>query len=162
MGSSAIAWRWYALADLTPSQAYAVFAAREAVFIVEQACAYQDLDGHDERALHLVGWWGEVVATYLRILPPGTRFSELSIGRLLSAHGFRRSGSARCAMVMALEKARELYPAQPIRISAQRYLEDFYASLGFKPISDVYLEGGIAHVDMLLKDERSTSLATQC
>ncbi|HKO87789.1 MAG TPA: GNAT family N-acetyltransferase [Burkholderiales bacterium] len=146
--SAAVEWRWYALEDLSGRQAYAIFAAREAVFVVEQSCAYQELDEFDKEALHLVAWDDAEVAAYLRVLAPGTRFNDPSIGRLLVDRDFRRSGLARKAMEMALKKIYVLYPAQAVRISAQTYLEAFYASIGFVTVSDVYAEDGIPHVEM--------------
>ena len=145
----AVEWRWYGLADLSAREAYAVLAARMAVFVVEQNCIYQDLDGLDQHALHLVGWAEEAVVAYLRVLPPGTRFDDPSIGRLLVHRDFRRSRFASAAMNMALQKIATLYPFQPVRISAQTYLEAFYAALGFVTVSAVYAEDGIPHVEML-------------
>ena len=145
----AVEWRWYGLADLSAREAYAVFAARVAVFVVEQNCIYQDLDGLDQHALHLVGWAEETVVAYLRVLPPGTRFDNPSIGRLLVHRDSRRSRLASEAMNRALQKVVTLYPAQPVRISAQTYLEDFYTGLGFVTVSAVYAEDGIPHVEML-------------
>lgn len=144
-----IRWQWYSLTEFSGRELYAVVAARVAVFIVEQTCIYQDLDGLDHAADHLVGWSDTDVAAYLRVLGPGTRFPETSIGRVITTKKYRRAGLGRLAMTMAIERIAQRYPLQPIRISAQTYLENFYASFGFQVASDEYLEDGIPHVEML-------------
>lgn len=128
-----------------------MLAARVAVFVVEQDCPYQDLDGLDDIALHLAGWAddGSVVA-YARILPPGTRFEQPSIGRVLTTLPGRRRGLGRELMRRAIQLVFEHYPGYPVRISAQCYLERFYRELGFTPDSEPYKEDGIAHVEMQL------------
>lgn len=144
-----IRWQWCRLDDLSLQQVYAIFAAREAVFVVEQACAYQELDGLDAEAQHLVAWAGDEVAAYLRVPAPGVRFAEPSIGRVLTAAGFRRNGLARELMTRALAQVDVLYAGQAVRISAQTYLEEFYGAFGFVPVSEMYLEDGIPHIEML-------------
>jgi ElaA protein len=145
-----IDWRWYDLEELSNQELYRLLAAREAVFVVEQACAYQELDGLDGQARHLVAWDGEAVTACLRLLAPGVRFAEPSIGRLLTGRAWRGQGLGREAVTRALEEATRLYPGQPIRISGQTYLEHFYAGFGFERVSEPYLEDGIPHVEMLL------------
>lgn len=143
-------WQWSALSELSPRQVYAVFAARVAVFIVEQECAYQDLDGLDIEAEHLIAWSGPEVAGYLRLLAPGVRFSEPSLGRIITAHDFRGTGLGRELVARGIEHARLRYPRQGVRISAQAHLQSFYQSFGFETVTERYLEDGIPHVDMLL------------
>ena len=147
--SSSIDWQWCALADLSPHALYEICAAREAVFVVEQNCAYQDLDGRDIEALHLIGWSGSQVAAYLRVLPPGARFAERSIGRVMTAAPFRAQGVGRCLMQIAIERLDREYPGEAVRISAQAHLEAYYAEFGFTRASDLYSEDGIPHVEML-------------
>ncbi|MFL6550678.1 MAG: GNAT family N-acetyltransferase [Povalibacter sp.] len=144
-----IDWHWASLSELSAIQLYAIFAARQAVFVVEQTCAYQDLDGLDFGADHLIGWNGDEVAAYLRILDPGIRFSEPSIGRVLTTRNFRSSGVGRALMRLALERTDARFPRMSVRISAQAHLESFYGSLGFSTASEPYLEDGIPHVEML-------------
>ncbi|HKE96262.1 MAG TPA: GNAT family N-acetyltransferase [Povalibacter sp.] len=144
-----ITWQWCTLDELPARRMYAVFAAREAVFVVEQACAYQELDGLDLEAQHLVGWDGSEVAAYLRVLDPGTRFAEPSIGRILTTSRFRGSGLGRELVSLSLARLDERFPARNVRISAQAHLERFYASYGFAVVSEPYLEDGIPHVEML-------------
>jgi len=145
------AWLVYAFEDLAPTELYAVLAARVAVFVVEQDCPYQDLDGLDDVALHLVAWQkASTVAAYARILPPGTRFEQPSIGRVLTHADVRRTGLGRELMRRAIELTCARFPGQAVRVSAQCYLECFYRSLGFAVISPPYEEDGIPHVEMEL------------
>lgn len=142
-------WQWCALSELSARQLYAVFAARVAVFVVEQNCAYQEFDGLDLDAEHLVVWSGADVAAYLRLLAPGTRFAEPSLGRIITTQAFRGNGLGRELVARGLERARLRYPYRAVRISAQQYLEKFYRSFGFETVSEMYLEDGIPHVEML-------------
>jgi ElaA protein len=123
--------------------------ARMQVFIVEQACAYQDLDGYDDGAQHLVGWSDNAVAAYLRVLEANWRFAERSIGRVITTQAFRGRGLGREILTRALGRLDQRFPGDPVRISAQAHLERFYASLGFVPASAPYDEDGIPHIEML-------------
>jgi ElaA protein len=143
-------WQWCRLGELSAAQVYAVLAARVAVFIVEQNCAYQDLDGLDAEAEHLIAWSGADVAGYLRVLAPGTRFDDPSIGRIITAKPFRGTGLGRELVAKGIEQARRRYPGRAVRISAQQYLEKFYREFGFATVSEPYLEDDIPHVEMLL------------
>lgn len=144
-----IDWQWCALSDLSARQLYKLFAAREAIFVVEQNCAYQELDGLDLEASHLVGWTGGEVAAYLRVLGPGTRFDEPSIGRVLTSKASRGSSLGRELVARSLAHIDERYPTHAVRISAQAHLEGFYHSFGFEVASSPYLEDGIPHIEML-------------
>jgi ElaA protein len=147
-----IEWQWCRLGELSAEQVYAVLAARVEIFVVEQNCAYQDLDGLDADAEHLIAWsgTGTEVAGYLRVLGPGTRFDDPSIGRIITAKRFRGSGLGRVIVAKGIERTRLRYPGQPVRISAQQYLEKFYRDFGFVTVSQPYLEDNIPHVEMLL------------
>jgi ElaA protein len=148
-----IAWEWKQFAELTPAKLYTLLAARSAVFVVEQACVFQDADGLDACASHLLGWADgprePELAAYLRLIEPGRKYAEPSIGRVLTTARFRGTGLAREAMREALARSATLYPGQPVRIGAQQRLERFYAELGFRTVSEPYDEDGIAHVLML-------------
>jgi ElaA protein len=145
-------WQWCTLAELPAERWHAVAAARQDVFIVEQACAYADLDELDSNAEHLIVWSENHVAGYLRLLAPGTRFAEPSFGRVLTTKAFRGTGLGRELVLKGLQRARERYAGQAVRISAQAYLEKFYASFGFVVDSErhSYLEDGIPHMEMVL------------
>jgi ElaA protein len=148
--NDSINWQSCRLEQLTARQLYAVLAAREAVFVVEQRCAYLELDGQDIEAMHLIAWSGGEVAAYLRILPPGARFNRPSIGRVMTARAFRGRGLGRELMVNALQHLDGVL-AEYVNISAQTYLERFYRSFGFEPVSEIYMEDGIPHVEMIRK-----------
>ncbi len=148
-------WHCIAFPQLPPLLLYQALALRSDVFVMEQRCLYQDLDGDDSDALIVLGCspragkQGEVVAT-ARILAPGVRFEEPSIGRVCTARALRGRGAGRALMAFAIGSTRSHHPGYGIRISAQAYLETFYASLGFEPASSRYLEDGIPHLEMRL------------
>ena len=145
-----IQWRWHRYPDLSPQEIYAVFAARQAIFIVEQNCPYLDMDGKDLEALHLIGWSNQEVAAYLRLIAPGVSYpNDPSLGRILTTKIARGSGLGRELVVRGLEKIYELYPTLPTRIGAQAHLHKFYGSLGFVQTSEPYDEDGIMHIEML-------------
>jgi len=141
-------WQACRLDALSPARLYALLAMREAVFVVEQRCAYQELDGRDLAAEHLVAWSGDHVAACLRLLPPDVDADGPSIGRVLVARDRRGQGLGRELMRRGLALAGQHYPGQDVRISAQAQLQDFYASLGFVAVTGPYDEDGIAHVGM--------------
>jgi ElaA protein len=149
-------WQWVKFEDLSPALLYEVLALRQKVFIVEQNCPYLDTDGLDCKAWHLLGWVGpgysqkeRFLGAYARVFPGGVRFSEPSIGRVVTALEVRRKGIGKVLMVEAMTRLREQLGNQAIRISAQAYLQKFYQDLGFVPVSSVYMEDGIPHLEML-------------
>jgi ElaA protein len=146
-------WQWSRFGELTPEDLYEVVRLREEVFVVEQQCAYIDADGRDPQAWHLLGWSdrakGRKLVAYARIFEPGVRYTEGSIGRVVTAPEARGSGVGKTLMAEALRRLEGLAPGQPIKIAAQRRLEKFYSGLGFKTASAPYEEDGIIHVDML-------------
>jgi ElaA protein len=144
-----VRWQWYVLSEFSTYELYAIMQARMQVFIVEQACAYQDLDGFDSGAQHLVGWSDNSVAAYLRVLEPNPRFAERSIGRVITTQAFRGRGLGREILARALDRLDDRFPSDPVRISAQAHLEHFYAAFGFAPASAPYDEDGIPHIEML-------------
>jgi ElaA protein len=148
-----IEWQWTRFSDLRPAELYEALRLREAVFVVEQNCAYPDADGRDPAAWHLLGWMeaedGRRLVAYARIFEPGVRYEEASIGRIVTAQEVRHSGLGRALMAEALRRVELVAPRQPIKLAAQRYLENFYSGFGFRTVSDPYLEDGITHVDMI-------------
>jgi ElaA protein len=151
---AAFRWQWSRLPGLAAAELYAVLAARQQVFAVEQQCAFQDADGHDLHAWHLLAWTdagtASALAGYLRALDPGRKYSEPSIGRVLTVSSHRGIGLGRTLMIEGIERTRGIWPGRPIRVAAQQRLETFYASLGFRTASVPYDEDGILHVDMLI------------
>ena len=154
MPRAALRWQWSRLPGLAAVELYAVLAARQQVFAVEQQCAFQDADGHDLHAWHLLAWTdagtAPALAGYLRVLDPGRKYSEPSIGRVLTVPPHRGIGLGRTLMIEGIKGGRGIWPGWPIRVVAQQRLETFYASLGFRPVSAPYDEDGILHVDMLI------------
>ena len=150
-----VRWHWRAFDALSIAELYAALALRSTVFVVEQACVFLDIDGYDVHAHHLLGFARagesapELIA-YLRLLPPGRKYAEPSIGRVISAPSRRRVGLGRAVMREGVARARSLYPAQPIRIGAQEHLRTFYESFGFVVASPQYDEDAIPHIEMLL------------
>lgn len=144
-----IDWQWRTFASFTPRELYAVLAARIEVFVVEQDCPYQDLDGLDTDAMHLIGWDGDVVAAYVRVLLPDVKYAEPAIGRVITAKTHRGSGAGQKVMSLAIDYLNQTFPGQGIRISAQAHLERFYAQFGFARVSETYLEDDIPHIEML-------------
>jgi len=138
---------------LTGQQVYDMLRLRSEVFVVEQACIYQDLDNKDvhPQVHHLLMQRGEHLIGYARILPKNLSYSTPSMGRILIAPSARASGLGRSLLKQCILKTQSLWPQQPITIGAQVYLLDFYQSFGFMPVSEHYLEDGIPHVDMVLK-----------
>ena len=159
-----IRWQWTRFDDLEPRHLYALLRARGEVFIIEQRCAFLDADGIDLSAWHLLGWTAAeasavdgdsaVLAAYLRLIDPGRIYAEASIGRVLTVAPFRRIGLGRPLMKEGLRKAAELHPGHAVRIGAQIRLERFYQSLGFHTVSEMYIEDGIEHVQMLRPADR--------
>lgn len=149
-GAASLSWHQSGFQDLSLERLYAILAARVAVFVVEQDCPYPELDGLDFSALHLWATDTEgVIAAYARITAPGTRFAEASVGRVLTSLPYRRTGLGRALMQRAIELASVRFPGLPLRISAQQYLDRFYAELGFEWVRGPYSEDGIPHVEML-------------
>lgn len=150
-----ITWQWSPFTDLTRDDLYAIMQVRQDVFIVEQDCVYPDADGRDQDAWHLLGWRqqsaGRELVAYLRVLPPGTKYNEAAIGRLLTTAAVRGSGAGRELTAEGLRYTAHEFPDTDIRISAQLYLERFYRSFGFEAVTKPYDEDGIPHIEMLRK-----------
>ena len=131
---------------------YDALTLRQAVFVVEQACAYLDCDGLDRQAYHLLGRLPKSspsLVAYARLFPPKVAYDEASIGRVVTHPERRREGYGRALLVEALARAEALFGNVPLRIGAQRYLERFYRDFGFIVVGEPYLEDGIPHVPML-------------
>jgi ElaA protein len=139
--------------DLGVRGLYRALRLRAEVFVIEQRCIYLDPDGLDEHAWHLQGIGqgvdgGEELFAYARLLPPSIGDGAARIGRVITASTARGGGLGRALMSQALRECQKLWPGQPIELGAQAHLREFYGSFGFMPISDVYDEDGIPHIDM--------------
>ena len=137
--------------DLGPDRLYEILKLRSEVFVVEQKCAYQDLDNKDEKALHLVGEENNKIIAYTRIFRKGDFFKNSSIGRVLVKKEYRNKDYGRKIMTSSIEKLKKDPKEEKIELSAQKYLLKFYSELGFEKTGEEYLEDNIPHVKMILK-----------
>jgi ElaA protein len=135
---------------LSPHELYAILQLRGEVFIVEQSCPYLDEDGKDPYCHQLMCWSEGKLIANARIVPPGISYVESSIGRVVTSLTVRKSGIGKILMRKSIEFARSLYPQASIKIGAQLYLKNFYESFAFVQTSEIYIEDGIPHIEMLL------------
>lgn len=143
-------WAYKSFTELTNLELYAILQLRNDVFVLEQACLYQDADGKDKECYHLSAIDEEKnLIAYCRILPPGLSYTEASIGRVLTAGNQRKLGMGKELMERAIVSTLLQFKCNTIRISAQEYLVTFYQNLGFKAIGNSYLEDNIPHIEML-------------
>jgi ElaA protein len=128
---------------------YELLRLRAAVFVVEQSCAFQDLDGLDPQALHLLGRQHGSLVAYARCFAAGVTFAEASIGRIVTRDTLRGTGLGHRLVERAMQAVGERWGIQPIRIGAQARLKHFYRRHGFKDVNRAYVEDGIEHLEML-------------
>ncbi|WP_225412878.1 GNAT family N-acetyltransferase [Stigmatella hybrida] len=149
-----LSWKWKTFEELTLDELYRLLALRSEVFVLEQKSFYRDMDGADRACHHLLGEEtkgaeGPSLAAYLRAVPPGLKFPEASLGRIVTAPGARGSGQGKVLLEKGLAFIESTYPGVAIRIGAQHYLQRFYEGFGFRRVTDVYDEDGIPHIDMI-------------
>jgi ElaA protein len=157
--AASLTWRFVEFDALTTRELYELLQLRSEVFVVEQACVFQDMDGADEQAMHLLGRLAEVTAeakgqpgqlvAYARCFAAGIKFAESSIGRVVTHDDVRGSGAGHVLLQKAVACLTQQWGAQPIRIGAQARLEAFYTQHGFESTGAPYMEDGIAHIEML-------------
>ena len=147
-----VVWRACRFDELALRELHRILAVRQRVFVLEQQCVFLDVDDCDERAFHLAAWSPVQIEplAYARILDPGMKYAEASIGRVLTSESCRGRGLGRETVRRAIAVARGAWPGAPIRIAAQSRLERFYASFGFVAVGEPYEEDGIDHTDMVL------------
>ena len=136
--------------ELTPDELYALLRLRAEVFVVEQTCAFQDLDNKDQPSYHLLGFLQDELVAYTRLVPPGISYTAASIGRVVTSPAHRKKGFGKLLMQESIKVCDQLFGKNTIMIGAQCYLIEFYSSLGFVPSGEVYLEDGIEHIEMTL------------
>ena len=144
-------WRWHEWRDLDPDTLYDCLRLRSAAFVIEQNCVFPDMDGLDPQCTHLTVRERGALLGYLRLLPPGVRGSEASLGRIVVAREARNEGLARAIAREGVRECQTRFPERDIVISGQQHLEAFYSSIGFAVDSKPYVEDGIWHVDMRLR-----------
>jgi ElaA protein len=149
-------WRCVPFDQLSARELYALLQLRSAVFVVEQRCVFQDLDGADTACHHLLGMTSShggleppTLRAYTRLVPAGVKYPQASIGRVVTAPETRGLALGHALMARSCEWLSTLWGPQPIRIGAQAHLQGFYARHGFVTVGAPYLEDGIAHVEML-------------
>lgn len=148
-----IQWQKIPFSKLTTPQLYDLLRLRVDVFVVEQTCPYPELDGKDcvDGVYHLIGIKNNEMVACARLLPPGTSYDHVSIGRVATKESARGHGLGHQLLSEALLHCEELWPGETIDIGAQEHLTHFYQKHGFTVISDMYLEDDIPHVDMRLE-----------
>ena len=135
--------------ELTIHELYNLLQLRSEVFVVEQDCVYQDLDGKDKKALHVLGLKNNRIVAYTRVFKPGDYFKEASIGRVVVAKNEREHKYGYDIMKASIDVIKNQYNKTEIKISAQCYLKNFYTNLGFEKVGAEYLEDGIPHMAMI-------------
>jgi ElaA protein len=149
-GQFTMKWMTKTFDQLTTYELYNILKVRTDIFVVEQNCAYPEIDGHDEASLHLFSLQDGEIAAYARLVPAGEKYEQASIGRVLVVPSKRKSGLGRELVAEAITKIIAEWDAKEIKLQAQSHLQTFYGSFGFQPISGIYDDDGIPHVDMLL------------
>lgn len=144
-------WKIKKFNELNIEEIYKILALRNEIFIVEQECPYLDCDDKDLNSYHLFLTENGQIVSYLRILEKGVSYDEISIGRVAVKKSYRGKGISRKMMLKAIEFIENNLSENTIKIQAQAYLLDFYSSLGFKAVSEEYLEDNIPHIDMIYK-----------
>ena len=145
----AVVWRFLSFQQLSTPELYAVLQLRSEIFVVEQNCVFQDMDGSDDQAMHLLGEQAGQLLAYARCFDAGVKFAEASIGRVVTHCSTRGTGMGHALMTTAIAHLAQQWGAQPIRIGAQAHLAPFYRQHGFVEVGEGYLEDGIPHVEML-------------
>ena len=136
--------------ELSLIELYDLLQLRSEVFVVEQDCVYQDIDGKDDKALHILGKVNNKLVAYTRCFKPGEYFDISSIGRVVVHKNFRNKGLAHTIMNPSIEIITQRHKINQIKVSAQTYLKSFYEFHGFKKKGDEYSEDGIPHISMIL------------
>lgn len=149
MTTPVVEWRVLAFAELSPAELHDALRLRQDAFVVEQNCAFAEIDGRDPQALHLLGTTEGRLVAYARVFAPSAAAPHASIGRVVTHRSVRGTGLGRSVIREALRLAARVAPGAEVRLAAQAHLGPFYASLGFEPAGEPYLEDGILHQDMV-------------
>jgi ElaA protein len=146
-----IDWRASVFSELSPVELARIYRARQQVFTIEQQCIYLDADEFDETAWHIAGWsaHSSVPLAYARLVNPGRKYAEPSMGRVITTGEARGTGLGRELVRRVLAHSALVFPGQAVRISAQERLARFYAEFAFSVVGEPYMEDGIPHIEML-------------
>ena len=149
-----VEWLYLPFTDLSIHDVHDILKLRQDIFVVEQDCAFHDIDGRDPFCDHLLarlvdGKAAESLVAYLRIVPPGKYFTEIALGSIITAQSVRGSGIGTLLIEKGIDLVEEVYGPSDIRISAQAHLETYYNKFGFLKAGDPFDEDGIMHIEML-------------
>lgn len=139
--------------ELSLQELYDLLQLRSEIFVVEQNCVYQDIDGTDQEAVHILGYKKNDLVAYTRCFPPGKYFKEPAIGRVLVRKTERMHSYGHHILKASIQALGERFPNTSIKLSAQTYLTSFYESHGFKQVGEGYLEDGIPHIAMVREQD---------
>nr|WP_312480073.1 GNAT family N-acetyltransferase [Achromobacter ruhlandii] len=147
-------WTCKPHAELTLAELYAILRLRSEVFVVEQDCVFLDMDGKDLQGQteHLMAWENGALLAYCRLLEPALNDGQAVIGRVITAPAARGTGLGHELMRRAKDEVARLWPGQPVYLGAQARLRAYYAGHGFVPVTEEYIEDGIPHVGLLLRE----------
>ncbi|MDO8998691.1 MAG: GNAT family N-acetyltransferase [Bacteroidota bacterium] len=137
--------------QLSIKQLFEIYKLRSEVFVVEQNCAYQDIDEVDMKAKHLMLFENDILTAYTRIIPPGITYKEPAIGRVVVKKSYRGKDLGKLLMQQSIDVMKDSFKNLDILLSAQSHLVKFYTDLGFKAEGQEYLEDDIPHTKMRLK-----------
>jgi ElaA protein len=137
--------------ELSLQELYQLLQLRSEVFVVEQNCVYQDIDGKDEKAIHVLGFYNNEIVAYTRLFDKGYYFEEASIGRVVVSQKVRAKKWGHDLMKVSIEAIEREFKTSAITISAQEYLKKFYETHRFEQTSEMYLEDDIPHIQMKRK-----------
>lgn len=146
-----IIWKLKKFDELSAAEIYEILRVRQEVFVVEQTCAYQDVDDYDQKAWHLFAMQNEKIVAYCRIFAEQIKYPDASIGRVLTTKSVRGKKLGKILIKFSLDVIFNLLRAKSVRISAQDYLLDFYAGFGFIDTGKKYWEDDIPHSEMFLE-----------
>lgn len=147
-------WKTYHFEELTTKDLYEVLKLRVDVFVVEQNCPYPELDNLDQQSIHLLCREDGVIQSYARLVPAGAKYNLPSIGRVIVRKEARGRGLAKELLERSIDYILTEWKAPAIQLQGQVYLQEFYQSFGFQPVSESYDEDGIPHVDMKLTNSK--------
>jgi ElaA protein len=144
-----ITWKIASFQELSVDELYQILRLRSEVFVVEQQCLWLDCDNKDQKSYHIMGWQDDNLLAYTRLLPAGLSYEEISIGRVATSQKARGTGIGKVLMQKSLEEMGKLFGQGAIKIGAQLYLQKFYEGFGFVQTSEIYIEDGIDHIEMM-------------
>jgi ElaA protein len=151
-------WIIKSFEELTAKELHLIYKERTAVFVVEQNCPYQEVDDTDLVSIHFFKQLDDRLLAYARLIPEP---DSVRIGRVLVPQSERTHGYGQELMQIVLEYAKLHFPELPIHAQAQAYLQQFYASFGFRPVSEIYLEDDIPHIDMIINPQNNQADSTK-